>query len=175
MYIACRSKERAEDAISRLTKEVPDSASKLVYLPFDLTDLASAKSAAKVVQDKESRLDIFSAGALQYHSRLPLMMKLFPVANAGVMAWPHEIKNGVEVQFWNHLGHFALVDQLLPLMKKTAREPGSRVRIVNVASLGKRSKSDIRPSGPALTFPASLAAHQVTRLLPSQTSPLSTQ
>ncbi|GAA5967286.1 hypothetical protein JCM11641_000502 [Rhodosporidiobolus odoratus] len=117
VYIACRSEERAKKAIAQINAAHPGAEKNLVYLPFDLTDLTSAKKAAETLSEKEERLDIL-------------------VCNAGVMAWPYELKNGVEVQFWNHLGHFALVDKLLPLLKKTAQIAGSSVRVVNVASLG---------------------------------------
>lgn len=41
---------------------------------------------------------------------------------------------------WNHLGHFAFVHYLTPLLVKTARDnpPSSSVRIVNLASLGHK-------------------------------------
>lgn len=55
-----RSEERAHGAIESLTKELPDSASKLIYLPFDLTDLASAQEAVRTYLAKEDRLDIVS-------------------------------------------------------------------------------------------------------------------
>jgi hypothetical protein len=32
----------------------------------------------------------------------------------------------------SHFGHFALTEALLPLLKKTAQEEGSDIRIVNV-------------------------------------------
>lgn len=60
VYLACRSAERAQDAIVRLSKEAPDSSSKVVFLPFDLTDLSSAKAAADNFLAKEERLDIVS-------------------------------------------------------------------------------------------------------------------
>lgn len=121
VYLACRSEEKARSAIERLTKEHPGRDDKLVFLPFDLTQLASAKKAGETLQQSESRLDIV-------------------VCNAGVMAWPYELVNGVEVQFWNHLGHFALVQAVLPLLKKTAQAPGATsVRVVSVSSLGASS------------------------------------
>ncbi|GAA5824763.1 hypothetical protein JCM3770_007147 [Rhodotorula araucariae] len=117
VYLACRSEEKARNAIERLNTAHPGSEGALVFLPFDLTELATAKKAAQTVQAAETRLDII-------------------VCNAGVMAWPYELKNGVELQFWNHLGHFALVQPLIPLLKKTAKEPGASVRVVSVASMG---------------------------------------
>ncbi|GAA5925368.1 hypothetical protein JCM3775_001394 [Rhodotorula graminis] len=117
VYLACRSEQKARDAIARLTKEHPGSDHTLVFLPFDLTQLASAKKAGETLEQNESRLDIV-------------------VCNAGVMAWPYELVNGVEVQFWNHLGHFALVQAVLPLLKKTAQAPGATsVRVVSVSSV----------------------------------------
>ncbi|KAL8286459.1 hypothetical protein RQP46_004476 [Phenoliferia psychrophenolica] len=116
VYIACRSEARATDAIARLVKDIPQAEGKVIFLPFDLTDVKSAQHAAKTLELKEERLDIV-------------------IANAAVMAWPYELVNGVEVQFWNHLGHFALVQPLLPLLTKTSKLPDSHVRIVVVSSL----------------------------------------
>ncbi|KAK4051958.1 hypothetical protein OIV83_002663, partial [Microbotryomycetes sp. JL201] len=79
--------------------------------------LSSAKSAAKKFNEQESRLDIV-------------------INNAGIAAWPYEIKNGVEIQFYNHLGHFALVQELLPVLQETAKQPYAHVRVVTVSSAG---------------------------------------
>ncbi|KAM0788262.1 hypothetical protein ACM66B_001411 [Microbotryomycetes sp. NB124-2] len=117
VYMACRSEHRAREAIDKLSHEVPDSASKVVFLKFDLTELHTAKSAAEAFNEKESRLDIV-------------------ICNAGIMAWPYEIKNGVEIQFFNHLGHFALVQELLPTLQQTAKGPNAHVRVVTVSSAG---------------------------------------
>ncbi|GAA5922433.1 hypothetical protein JCM1841_004907 [Sporobolomyces salmonicolor] len=114
VYIACRNEERAKAAIEKINAATPGKEADLVYLPFDLTDLQSAKAAAQTLEE-QGRLDIV-------------------VNNAGVMAWPYKLVNGVEIQFWNHLGHFALIHHLLPLLVRTSKE--SSVRIVNVSSLG---------------------------------------
>lgn len=119
VYLAARSEEKAKEAIQEVLAQTPGGKeSNLVFLPFDMTDLKSIKKAAETIKEQEDRLDIV-------------------VNNAGVMAWPYKIINGLEVQFWNHLGHFALIHHLLPLLKKTAQSSGSTsVRIVNVSSLG---------------------------------------
>ena len=55
------------------------------------------------------------------------------INNAGVMACPYaETADGFELQFGtNHLGHFLLTRELMPLL-----ENGERVRIVNLSSRG---------------------------------------
>ena len=60
--------------------------------------------------------------------------------NAGIMAQPPGLtSDGYEVQFGtNHMGHFLFTQRLLPLLQKTAAEPGSDVRIVNVTSDGHK-------------------------------------
>ena len=46
-------------------------------------------------------------------------------------------KDGFEIQFaTNQLGHSLLVRKLLPLLEKTAAQPGADVRIIMVTSLG---------------------------------------
>ncbi|KAM0754783.1 NAD(P)-binding protein [Meredithblackwellia eburnea MCA 4105] len=118
VLMACRTEARATDAINKLKGEIPDLDPDLVvFVPFDLTDIESAKQAAKTILTKEDRLDIV-------------------VANAGVMNYPHEIIRGIELQFWNHLGHFALIQELLPLIIKTSKLLESHSRIVVVSSIG---------------------------------------
>lgn len=80
-------------------------------MALDLADLASVRQFA----------DTFSA----HHDGLDLLIN-----NAGVMAIPYQkTKDGFEMQFGtNHLGHFALTGQLLPLLQST---PGARVVTVS--------------------------------------------
>lgn len=45
--------------------------------------------------------------------------------------------DGYEKHFaTNHLGHAMITQQLLPVLLKTAEQPGSDVRVVNLTSLG---------------------------------------
>jgi NAD(P)-dependent dehydrogenase (short-subunit alcohol dehydrogenase family) len=57
------------------------------------------------------------------------------IANAGVMACPQgKTKDGFETQFGtNHLGHFVLVNELVPLLLR-----GAPARIVSLSSAGHR-------------------------------------
>lgn len=58
------------------------------------------------------------------------------MANAGIMAWnPSLSKDGYEIQFAvNHVAHALLIKLLMPLMEKTASQPGSDVRILSMSS-----------------------------------------
>lgn len=86
---------------------------------MDLTSFASIKSAAETFLAKEQRLDIL-------------------VNNAGVMAVPFSTTTeGYEIQFGtNHMGHALLTKLLLPVLLKTAEQPASDVRILNLSSMG---------------------------------------
>jgi protochlorophyllide reductase len=86
-------------------------------VPLDLADLASVAAAAEHVQAHEPRLDLL-------------------LNNAGLMAIDHATTvDGFEMQLGvNHLGHFVLTAQLLPLLLAT---PGSRV--VTMSSMGHRA------------------------------------
>jgi NAD(P)-dependent dehydrogenase (short-subunit alcohol dehydrogenase family) len=83
---------------------------------LDLADLASVRA--------------FADGVAADHDRLDLL-----VANAGVMACPQgTTADGFETQFGtNHLGHFVLVNRLVPLLLA-----GAPARIVNLSSAGHR-------------------------------------
>jgi NAD(P)-dependent dehydrogenase (short-subunit alcohol dehydrogenase family) len=72
----------------------------------------------------------FCDGVLADHDRLHLL-----VANAGVMAPPQGLtEDGFETQFGtNHLGHFVLVNRLVPLLVT-----GAPSRVVNLSSAGHR-------------------------------------
>ncbi|GAA5975765.1 hypothetical protein JCM10908_005274 [Rhodotorula pacifica] len=119
VFLLCRNEEKAQDAIKRINTATPGQPDNLVFVLFDLTDIPSAKRAADSILSQTTRLDIL-------------------VNNAGIMAWPYELKNGIEVQFANHTGHFALTKHLLPLLIKTSKQPGASVRIVNVSSMAHK-------------------------------------
>lgn len=58
IYLAGRSEKRVLEAIRLIRDETPLSQGDLVWLPLDLSDLASVKMAAKEFLSKEKRLDI---------------------------------------------------------------------------------------------------------------------
>lgn len=119
IYLAARSKAKYDDAMVAITAAVPKARDFVTFLELDLASLQTVKKASEVVLRDNDRLDLL-------------------VNNAGIMAVPHGLtKDGFEIQFGtNHMGHALLTRQLLPLLQKTAKEPFSDVRIINLSSAG---------------------------------------
>ncbi len=109
VVLATRSAERTAALMDRIRARRPHAS--VEHLPLDLADLASVERAAATLAERVDRLDVV-------------------LANAGVMATPlRRTVDGFELQIGvNHLGHFALVGRLLPLL---AAAPEPRVVIVS--------------------------------------------
>jgi NAD(P)-dependent dehydrogenase (short-subunit alcohol dehydrogenase family) len=120
LLLACRNRDRGEEALARLHVEAPGANAELVIL--DLASLASVHECA----------------ARELEKRRPLHLL---INNAGVMAPPKrlETKDGFELQFGtNVLGHFALTGLLLPALERAAAEATERPRIVTLASIAHK-------------------------------------
>jgi protochlorophyllide reductase len=115
VVLACRSTSRGERAAAEIRSEAAGAEVSVGQL--DLADLGSVTA--------------FATQTLTQHDRLDLLLN-----NAGLMAVDRSrTVDGFETQLGvNHLGHFALTNQLLPLLGQT---PGSRV--VSMSSLGHRA------------------------------------
>ena len=119
LYLAARSKAKFDTAVADITKAVPDA--NIHFLELDLASFSSVKRASETVLASNDRLDVL-------------------INNAGVMATPPGLtEDGYENQFGtNHMGHALLTKLLMPLLRKTAGENSSDVRIVNLTSGGER-------------------------------------
>jgi NAD(P)-dependent dehydrogenase (short-subunit alcohol dehydrogenase family) len=107
VVMACRSKERAEQAMNdiRKTLSVPLESNQLIFVPLDLGDFTSIRKAVDILLSKKlNKIDIF-------------------INNAGVMMGTKtKSKNGYELMMQaNHLGHFLWTQLLLPHLQKDAR------------------------------------------------------
>ncbi|KAM6516847.1 short-chain alcohol dehydrogenase [Fusarium solani] len=104
VYIAGRSKQKADAAISAIKKENPSSRGRLEFLELDLANLASVAKAASDFMSREDHLNVLTN-------------------NAGVCEPPigsrtcqgHELQMGT-----NCLGPFLFTKLLLPILQKTA-------------------------------------------------------
>lgn len=115
IFIGSRNKENGETAMAEITASMPNVRVSVIQL--DLASLSSVKLAATQFLATNSRLDIL-------------------INNAGIMAVPEGLTaDGYEIQFGtNTIGHALLTKLLLPIMLKTAEEPGSDVRVVTLSS-----------------------------------------
>ena len=110
---AARDLAKAKRATQQvLADAAPGGGLELVEL--DLASLASVRACAQALLAQDKRFDLV-------------------IANAGVMATPFgHTADGFETQFGtNHLGHFVLVNRIVPLLARGAR-------VVNLSSAGHR-------------------------------------
>jgi NAD(P)-dependent dehydrogenase (short-subunit alcohol dehydrogenase family) len=120
VVLACRDRQRGEDAIARLHADSPGTHTELAIL-----DLASLSS----VRD-------FANKELAQHRPIHILIN-----NAGVMAPPRRLQtaDGFELQFGtNVLGHFALTALLMPALEQAAAASPDRPRIVTIASIAHK-------------------------------------
>ncbi len=120
VVLACRDRQRGEDALARLHADSPGTHTELAIL-----DLASLSS----VRD-------FAQKELAQHRPLHILIN-----NAGVMAPPRRLQtaDGFELQFGtNVLGHFALTALLFPALEQAAVASPDRPRIVTIASIAHK-------------------------------------
>ena len=110
VVLACRNKQKAEQAMADICKEHPSA--QCTYMELDLAHLSSVRTFAKHALETLPKIDLL-------------------INNAGVMIPPHTITNeGFELQFvTNHLGHFALTGLLLERILDTENS-----RVVTVSS-----------------------------------------
>lgn len=115
VIMAVRNVRKGEVVADGIRKEFPDADVSVRNL--DLSSLVSVERFTQGIKRDFERLDIL-------------------VNNAGVMMCPYaKTEDGFEIQMGtNHLGHFALTGQLMPLLKNTK---GSR--IVATSSVGHRA------------------------------------
>lgn len=114
VYLACRSEQKALEAIEQIRNENAIAAERCEFLHLDLASLRSVRNCADQVKSRIPRIDIL-------------------VLNAGIFMPSHTLsEDGIELTFQVcHLGHFyftKLLDDLLDY----------RSRVVIVASHGHK-------------------------------------
>lgn len=111
-----RNAQKGAEAIAKIRQINPNS--KVRFEKIDLADLSSIKSFASKMISKGEAINLL-------------------INNAGVMTPPDRLEtvDGFELQFGtNHIGHFALTAQLLPLLRKAPN-----ARVVTVSSIANRA------------------------------------
>ncbi|WP_379545513.1 SDR family NAD(P)-dependent oxidoreductase [Qipengyuania sp. DSG2-2] len=112
VIVAGRDEAKADAAVAEI-KEATGNEQVEAFV-CDLGNQAQLREAGKEARERFDKIDLL-------------------INNAGVMACPYaETADGHEMQFGtNHLGHFTLTNELLPLVEK-----GTNPRIVNLSSRG---------------------------------------
>lgn len=112
VVLAGRDQAKLDEAVAAILATVPKA--QLDTITVDLASLESIRAATSRARQRFAKIDLL-------------------INNAGVMATPFEhTADGFERQFGtNHLGHFALTAELMPLI-----EAGDAKRIVNLSSRG---------------------------------------
>lgn len=116
VIIAGRDIEKANTAAEEIRDGVEGAHVETIVC--DLGSLASVRACGEEARGRFDTIDLL-------------------INNAGVMACPQgETADGFEMQFGtNHLGHFVLTRELMPLVEKAAAS-GSDARIINLSSRG---------------------------------------
>ncbi|KAE8551331.1 hypothetical protein EYB25_005216 [Talaromyces marneffei] len=113
IYFTGRNNKAAQELIHEVHTENPSV--KLTFVKMDMTSLVSVKEACKEF----------------VHDRLDILM-----CNAGVMFIPAGVsKDGFELHFAiNHLAHAMIIQELMPVLQKSASQPSSDVRVLCLTS-----------------------------------------
>ncbi|SHN61335.1 SDR family NAD(P)-dependent oxidoreductase [Erythrobacter sanguineus] len=116
VIMAGRDQGKLDAAVAAIRADLPDA--ELETIICDLGNLASIRACGDEARARFAKIDLL-------------------INNAGVMACPLlRTADGFEMQFGtNHLGHFALTAELMPLIEAGANTKGSG-RIVNLSSRG---------------------------------------
>lgn len=115
LYLAARSKAKADAAIAELRKEFPQTKTEIIFHQLDLGDLKAIRASADALLAKESKLDV-----------------LFN--NAGIMKpKPGDLTaQGYDIQWGtNVLGPYFFTECIKPALQAPSNEPS---RIVNTSS-----------------------------------------
>ena len=118
VIMACRSMERAGEAIRRIRQHTPEG--ELIPIELDLASFASVRDFSEAIKSRYPSFDCL-------------------INNAGLaMQTPTFTKENYEVHYGvNHLGHFLLVD----LLKDNIRANAARIVIVS-SKMHERAKID---------------------------------
>jgi len=127
VYMAAPDEDRTKEALERVEREGREPGlGEVIWHELDLSEPHSAKASAERFIARETQLDVLINNAA-------LISDLgHPQLNA------IGIQNNMAI---NYLGPYIFTTTLLPLLKTTATQEGSDVRIINVGSDGHRSIS----------------------------------
>ncbi|KAG8903189.1 hypothetical protein FRC01_009298 [Tulasnella sp. 417] len=143
VYLGARDESRGKAAAQTIRDSISNlsSAGSVHWLPLDLSTPQATKAGADAFLGLESRLDILIHNAGMYAGSQLLFVALGDVTISliarQVEGYSTVSEGGLtfsKIMSTNHLGSFVLTQELMPVLKRTAKEPKSDVRIVVVSS-----------------------------------------
>ncbi|KIO24266.1 hypothetical protein M407DRAFT_213056 [Tulasnella calospora MUT 4182] len=122
VYLGARDESRGNSAVERITDGIAGhpSGGSVHWLELDVETPKRARAGAQKFLAQESRLDIL------VHNAGVNLLGYFTTSEGGLTF--------NKVMSINHLGTFVLTQELLPVLKRTAMEPDSDVRVIVVSS-----------------------------------------
>ncbi|KAI9059034.1 NAD-P-binding protein, partial [Trametes sanguinea] len=114
VYMAARNEQKAKAAIERLRAQgIGPGNGEVLWLHLDLSDPRNVKNAAEEFMKREARLDVL-------------------INNAAMLLVPYTKSRDdlQDIVMVNYIGTCVFTRSLLPILKKTAQEPDSDVRVV---------------------------------------------
>lgn len=140
VLVLSRMEENGANTVATIKKEDPTV--DINFIECDLGNLKMVKDVADNIRETEKRLDLVSPHSLlTFKVRICADLRLVPPlqllcdAGVGVNAFALTA-NGIDRHFGvNYLGHYLLINRLLPLLRRTAALPSTPApRIVSVSS-----------------------------------------
>ncbi|TFK35281.1 hypothetical protein BDQ12DRAFT_700078 [Crucibulum laeve] len=110
VYLGAHNEQRGKDAIERLKKD-DISPGEVIWFPCDITSPSLTKTAAEEFLNLEDRLDV-----------------LIHTLSFGCLVC------SLTLHLSSHFSVFQFTKSLLPLLKRTSKEPGTDVRVVTLSS-----------------------------------------
>ncbi|KAG8905492.1 hypothetical protein FRC01_008326, partial [Tulasnella sp. 417] len=122
VYLGARDESRGKAAAQTIRDSISNLpwAGSVHWLPLDLSTPQSSKAGADAFLSLENRLDVLIHNA-------GMQVKGYSTVSEGGLTFS-------KIMSTNHLGSFVLTQELMPILKRTAKEPNSDVRIVVVSS-----------------------------------------
>ncbi|KAG8938187.1 hypothetical protein FRC04_009313 [Tulasnella sp. 424] len=124
VYLGARDETRGKAAVQRIQDSISglSSGGSVVWLPLDLSTPQLTKAGADAFLRSEKRLDVLIHNA----------------SSQEIVGYSTVSEGGLTINktmSTNYLGPFILTQELMPVLKRTAEEPNSDVRIVFVTSM----------------------------------------
>lgn len=160
VLVMSRKEENGDEAVRKIKESAGDAGTvpDITFVQCDLGDLKSVKQVADNLSNEEGRMDLVSCMCVLLSLSL-MIHQVICDAGIGVNTYGETVEDLDRHMTVNHLGHFLLINRLLPLIRATSKIPDApRPRIVSVSSELHRAA----PSGVQFASVDELKDHSIS-------------